>query len=242
MDPDPKPNVPLPTALEEMARPSRSKFVQAIRVLLILLGFSLLAVAYLGRSTPEKPAGEQQYPLEGANGITIDREGRIYCGLPRYQRVQVYDRNGRFLRSFPVEAAKGGFRLGITEDGLLEVATARNGMLYTFDATGQLRSSSEAPSAFARLGEKGQWEARDLFGGKIAFARGSIVRETPEGRSEVVVKRVDSSWRDLTIRSPLRVAVQGAALILAGVLFNDRWLGAIRRIARLRWTPFRTRS
>lgn len=78
------------------------------------------------------------------------------------------------------------------------------------------------------------------LGGKVAYVDGSIVRQFPDGRSEVVVRQA-GSWRYLTLRSPLRVAVQGAALILAGVLFNDRWLGAIRRIARLRWAPFRSR-
>lgn len=219
----------------------RSRLVQVLRAFLILLGCLLLAAAYLGQSSGDNADGER-YSLEGANGIAVDREGRIYCGLPRYQRVQVYDRDGRFLRSFPVAAAEGGFRLGITREGLLEVATARNRMLYTFDARGRLLSSSADPSAFARLGEGGQWETTDPLGGRIAYADGSIVRELPDGRSELVVRQEGSSWSRLMIRSPLRIAIQGALLILAGVVFNDRWLDALRRIGRLRWAPFRRRS
>jgi hypothetical protein len=79
-----------------------------------------------------------EFPLGDLEGIAVDSEGNIYCGLQFYSRIQVYDAKGNFIYGKFIDSAGGAFRIRINNDDQLEVATARNDKLYIFERGGTL--------------------------------------------------------------------------------------------------------
>ena len=111
----------------------------------LLLAYGMIAFfgAFLSATgrlpwSPETTA----IPMGRVNGAVIDDDGMIYCPSPPWGRIQLYDRDKRFIRGWPVNAFGGTFRLHIDGDNHLEVATARGRMVYTFDRQGRLLSSA----------------------------------------------------------------------------------------------------
>src|ERR1051326_160901 len=76
-----------------------------------------------------------------AERSATDNKGQLYCGSMGWARIQVYDWDRHFLRGWFVNAYGGTFRLHVNGDGNLEIATARQGMLYVYDENGRLLSS-----------------------------------------------------------------------------------------------------
>ena len=78
-----------------------------------------------------------KFPLAAEN-ITIDREENVYCGLMFFSRIQVYNKNGKFIRSWFVGSGEGGFNLNINEDDNLQVFATRKRQLFTYNLNGQI--------------------------------------------------------------------------------------------------------
>ena len=89
--------------------------------------------------------GNIEVPLGDLEGIAVDADGNIYCGTPFWQRVQVYDQEGSFIRGWSVDAGGGMFRIRTDKDGYIHAATARGGMHYTYRPDGTLVSEAEEP-------------------------------------------------------------------------------------------------
>jgi hypothetical protein len=90
------------------------------------------------------------FPMGRVDGAVIDADGLIYCPSPPWGRIQLYDRDKRFIRGWFVNAFGGVFRIHVNAQNHLEVATARRRMLYVFDREGHLLSSaSYEPRAYA---------------------------------------------------------------------------------------------
>jgi hypothetical protein len=82
--------------------------------------------------------GDLQLPLALPEQIGIDNEGRLYCGLAFYRKIQVYDSSGRFLRGWFVHSDKFGVRI---EDYKVHVRTFANAH-YVYDLHGNLLETS----------------------------------------------------------------------------------------------------
>jgi hypothetical protein len=90
------------------------------------------------------------FPMGRVEGAVIDADGLIYCPSPSWGRIQLYDRDKRFIRGWFVNAFGGEFRIHVNAQNQLEVATARRRMLYVFDREGHLLSSaSHEPQSYA---------------------------------------------------------------------------------------------
>jgi hypothetical protein len=105
-----------------------------------LLGFFGAFLSATGR-LPRKSA-DTEFPMGRVDGAVVDRDGLIYCPSPPWGRIQLYDRDKRFMHGWFVNAFGGTFRLHIDPDNHLEVVTARGHMRYVFDRQGQLLSSA----------------------------------------------------------------------------------------------------
>lgn len=81
-----------------------------------------------------------QLPLSEISGPALDHEGRIYCVSEAYSRLQVYDPDGRFLRSWFVHA--GGHRASVHVDAdnrvHVYVYVATGPTDYVYDTRGSL--------------------------------------------------------------------------------------------------------
>jgi hypothetical protein len=79
-----------------------------------------------------------EMPLGDLQGIAVDSEGNIYCGVQFYSRIQAYDINGRFLYGKCFDSHGGAFKIKINSNEQLEVATYRGRNKYIFSKEGSL--------------------------------------------------------------------------------------------------------
>ena len=79
-----------------------------------------------------------ELPMGWVRGAVVDREGNTYCPSSPLGRIQVYDREHRFLYGWFVDASGGVFRIHLDPEGRIEVVTARGSTRYLFDREGSL--------------------------------------------------------------------------------------------------------
>ena len=145
-------------------------------------------------------APSSELPLGDLRGIAVDSEGRIYCGLQSYERIQVYDASGSFIRGWFVKANGGSFRIRLNSDDQLEVATARNDMFYIFDHNGLIiDQKSNVDHFFDEFGEEGERIYSDNKMGTLYSIRGGllfphIVKKDLLGNETTVVSTVWYKW------------------------------------------------
>jgi hypothetical protein len=127
-------------------QPERSTATVTIGIAgLMLLAYGIIAFfgAFLSATGGLPWSSENTaIPMWHVDGAVIDADGMIYCPSTPWGRVQLYDRDKRFVRGWTVNAFGGTFRLHIDRDNHLEVATVRRRMLYVFDRQGRLLSSA----------------------------------------------------------------------------------------------------
>src|SRR6478735_842158 len=116
------------------------KTVLIIAMFLILIGFTgfvggLLITTSVIEFTKELPLGDTE-------GIVVDKFGRIYIGLGFYGKVQVYDNEGHFLRNWKVESSGGSFRIDLTKEQNILIATARGNKQIVYDTNGNILSKT----------------------------------------------------------------------------------------------------
>ncbi len=129
-----------------------------------------------------------EVPLGELEGIAVDSKGRVYCGASFYGRVQVYDREGRFLRGWSADASGGAFRIKVDEDDRVHVATARGGLHWIWDREGRLIHKAEDPSQFEAFPASATTDRsgnRYEIRGRSLFPR--VVRTDAEGRQCVMI-------------------------------------------------------
>jgi hypothetical protein len=130
-----------------MLRRSRRR---AVKPILALVGGGLLVYGLVGffgaflSATGRLPWSSEAtaFPMGHVDGAVIDGDGFIYCPSPSWGRIQLYDRDKRFVRGWFANAFGGTFRVHIDRDNHLEVATARGRMRYVFDREGRLLASA----------------------------------------------------------------------------------------------------
>jgi hypothetical protein len=79
-------------------------------------------------------------------------DGRRIAVHPGSARIQVYDRDWKFLRAWLVHAGGGDFKARLLPDEKLEVWTARGAQHFVFTLDGtELEASSYPPEDYPRL-------------------------------------------------------------------------------------------
>lgn len=75
-----------------------------------------------------------ELPLGKLNSIAVDNDENIYLASETSRRIQVFDKNGKFIRGLSVEPGRGDLRLNIDKNNYLEVY--RGSGLYIYDSEG----------------------------------------------------------------------------------------------------------
>ena len=141
-----------------------------------------------------------EFPLGDLEGIAVDSEGNIYCGVQFYSRVQVYDPEGKFLYGKFIDSAGGSFRIRINKDDCLEVATVRNAKLYRFDKNGNLvREWSDVGYYFSDFGKAGETRYYDQSENVKYFARdywfyAHVVKKDSTGQETIIIRTPFHKW------------------------------------------------
>ena len=135
-----------------------------------------------------------ELPITRCEGIVVSSDGRIFCGLPDYRKIQVYDTEGKFLLNFPIDAGGGEFAMRINKDDNLEVGTTRNDMLFVFDKSGKLLESIQAEGVIESFNNIPRHEFMSnnvVYKIKSPLFYPAIVKIMPNNGKEVVLVSMD---------------------------------------------------
>lgn len=139
-------------------------------------------------------------PLSDPSNIDVDGHGLIYIGLMEYERVQVYDRRGHFIRGFQVGSAGGIFLVHAKPGNHVEVLTARAGHLL-YDTAGRLLSSRPGdPAGSEFMGRAGdQLSARDVDGAVYSIETTlpflyRVSRTDGHGKRDTIISMTLGQW------------------------------------------------
>ena len=173
-----------------------SKFSFLILVLFwvwaILLPLSFCFVSWWNVSLV---SSRLQVPLKGVNGIAIDSKDNIYVSIQSFQRIQVYNCDGAFLKSWSSRIGKEGthFRLIIDKSDRIHVLDRNFHNIY--DVNGNKMSSNED---YSNLKNDNPRQAKDSNGNLYEFAAKDeeedfyslysiVLKTTPEGEKSVMI-------------------------------------------------------
>ena len=78
-----------------------------------------------------------ELPLIPPVSLAVGRDGTFYVGLQYWDRIQLYDAEGRFLRGFPIESRGGIFHMGFDDLGRLYAYVARGNTRIVFGSDGK---------------------------------------------------------------------------------------------------------
>ncbi|MBI3863458.1 MAG: hypothetical protein HY290_16325 [Planctomycetia bacterium] len=98
-----------------------------------------------------------EWPVGFADGVILMPDGTHVVPHSPSGRVQVYDRDWRFVRGWPVDAAGGTFKLLPAGDDRVEVITARRTLRHTYTLAGKLiESASYSPASYSSFPDRGE--------------------------------------------------------------------------------------
>jgi hypothetical protein len=116
------------------------KAVAAVSVTLFFLGFMGFFGGFLAASRMLNwiPEGFE-FPLADIKSIDVDEQGRLYTASGFYNRIQIYDANGEFLRGWSVRGFTGGkIKMRIINKYEVEIASSGDKKIYVFEENGNL--------------------------------------------------------------------------------------------------------
>jgi hypothetical protein len=176
-----------------------------IDLYVISIAFIVLGLGSCGASLAATVLGSQlpsalELPLGSISGFTVDEDGRIYCAVDVYGRLQQYAADGGFLKGIHIPAAAGTFEVAWEHEGRrVIVATARNRMVYKL--SGDLEFVSRARNNGELYVEmKAQGDAPVTRAGAVYTLSNSllvyphIVRTDPDGSVHTIVRTPLHLW------------------------------------------------
>lgn len=200
-------------------------FVIAAGSFLTNWGAELMPIRLWAILYPEKT----EFPLGDVDGIAVDGDGRTYLAIPFYQRIQVYDNKGVFLRSWFIKSAGGEYDIWADEN-ILHVLVSRTDMHFVMSSEGEVLRSSVVSSfdEWRTLHDKGSKKTHKDANGNLYSLEESwwfprVVKTDPRGDVTVLISDPFHRW---LIKAPFPawlVALWGGLMIV------------IVRIAKLRY-------
>ena len=134
-----------PGKYEHVQRPKYRPFVAVINCFVLIVACFCFMNFLVMIACKAFAGGEKQlvssvvrFPLADSGSVVVDSENRIYCWTRRYQRLQVYDKNGQFLRGWFLDSAStGGPAMLVDPNNVLHVEQFGDKYI-TFDSNGNL--------------------------------------------------------------------------------------------------------
>ena len=124
--------------------------VAAICLVIAGLGWQLGIASAKGWTNFLPP--QFQIPTGPFQSISANSQGHLYITDDTHSRVLVYDNNGRFMRSWFVDAKGGGpFAISIDARDNIIVAAGRKKTVDTYDPVGRLIAVREDENAYSQM-------------------------------------------------------------------------------------------
>ncbi len=84
-----------------------------------------------------------EFPVGYTRNYAVDQDGRIFCALDIYNRIQMYDKNKKFIRGWDVDSSRNNNSIYIQHQGKIELYTDVENKHYTFNTHGQLLTTQQ---------------------------------------------------------------------------------------------------
>jgi len=168
-----------------------TKYLSITGGTLLFIGFSgflgaALLCCFIGGAIPP----EMELPMGEMCSIAVDRAGNIYCASYSYGRIQVYDREGKFVRGMYVGGGGGRIIMYFDTKERLHVYVAKARILQVYHPDGTLAGKRKDEVA-ASIDSSINSTARDRDGNTYRIRTPSfyprVFRITPEGQQSVIV-------------------------------------------------------
>jgi len=160
-----------------------------------------------------------RFPLGLPGEFAVDSKGNIYCTSSPYDRLQIYDKDGKFVRGWFVPLRTGGNRVILDSKGNIHVRTQHQNEEYAvFTIEGEFlkkykkNSREEDTSYFVEA----QDNAGNVYKVRSPWVFPKIVRIAPSGEENVVVSDPIHLW---FIKSPIPSA---AAIFGISIAYSIR--------------------
>jgi hypothetical protein len=164
-----------------------------------------------------------QFPMGNLNGITVDKKGYIYLGVPGYSRIQQYNSEGDFLKGWFINAGGGVFNVWADHSDNIHVRTARTDAHLIFNEDGQLLKTTKIASL-----EEDEYLAQQASGLRAKDALGNtysienlkwspkVVKINPKGKESILIK--DPAYFSLFRHPQPLFSVAFAGLIMSAII------------------------
>lgn len=183
--------------------------IMALFGILCFLGGNLLCL--WGDILPETMI----FPMGYADGVVKNEGGLLFVALQSYNRIQIYDASGKFIKSKYIDASGGIFKIELDEDGCVNVYTSRKNKHYKLDEKGNIVLNEDYT---------GQYEHHDTY---YIDEEGSKYYVSCKYLYPRVIKEDNLGSKHIIIKQPVYLWVLGAPLpsFLIGVIgiFISNW-------------------
>ena len=177
-------------------------------------------------------ASHVRFPLPeiSKKGITVDSKGRIYCPMLLYHRLQVYDRDGRFVKGWGASVPKFDRRLITDEHDHIHIIGRYIHDVY--DSNGLLLSTRRGQdmAGIQESFDTGSSQTQDLEGnvyrietGLTSYLFPKITKITPAGLQTTIIQ---DPWELWVLAGPFHAWL----LAILWMLFVGLFLGIDRLI------------
>jgi hypothetical protein len=136
-----------------------------------------------------------KFPLSAPEVVLVDNSGDIYCLSKFYNRLQVYDKNGNFLKGWFIDLPAGSFKILEDTDNNIRVVSANNSFISVFDKNGYFLRKSQRPDFDEKFYAN---EVKDSFGYfykiRNPFFYPQIIKISNSGEISVVTGQSFGHW------------------------------------------------
>lgn len=174
-----------------------------------------------------------EMPLSQVNGIAVDSTGNVYVGSRKYSRIQVYSREGAFLRGFYLGRNIKGvdFRFRVNEADEVEVYGLGVEILCVFDRAGmRARRTDVGHIPFSPVSCVG---TNDADGNSYSLAANSwaMARVLKTDKNGYTRPLIVQPWFLTAIKQPFPAFALGGVAVLGLWLMHgpSRWWRSRRR-------------
>jgi hypothetical protein len=173
-----------------------------------------------------------RFPRISRKGIAVDSKGRIYCAVFFYQRLQVYDRDGRFISGWFAFVPKEVSDLRLITDEHDHIHIISSGSRDVYDSNGLLISTKrgEDVAGIEESFDTSSSQTQDREGnvyrietGLTSYLFPKITKITPAGLQTTIIQ---DPWELWALAGPIHTWL----LAILWMLFVGLFLGIDRLI------------
>lgn len=128
-------------SLQSKALPVPARLLSVVASFLLVVGAIGFSIPFFASDGGLNWLPEScEWPVGHADGVVSMKNGLHIVPQRNVYRIHVYDSDWAFIRSWPINAYGGSFKIRAADDESIEVVTARGDRRYVFNIDGELLS------------------------------------------------------------------------------------------------------